>query len=336
MNFYQNLYNVRGHMYMLNDENRMCFYYKKIFRNEKIINKVCCDIGSGTGILALFALMAGAKHVYMIENQLNMIDIIKYTMNLHDIDPNRYTIIQGWSTNITLPEPVDVIIHELIGEWGNGEQGLSYVSELKNRYLKLDGIIIPDIVEVHLTLQHTNDAYNVRYKQFPFLQDFKLNNIFDFLNTNKSLYLNRIITNKYDPVINNDPTYINDTSECNTCIIKYDLLNDNIEDINNKHIDLTFKPKQPTIVSLLSTLKYYCSDDINTYGDTFTNDGNWHKQSILMYPINIDIDNEITGYIDMKHDPRNKCSQRIEINLSYKDNCILDTIIITGRGFNTT
>ena len=52
------------------------------------------------------------------------------------IDKTRYTIHQGWSTEITLPEKVDCIIHELIGMWGNGERGIGYVAEFRDRNLK--------------------------------------------------------------------------------------------------------------------------------------------------------------------------------------------------------
>lgn len=334
MSFCQNMYNFHGHMNMLNDENRMSFYYNKICKNHNINNKICCDLGAGTGILSLFAILAGATHVYIVENQLNMIDIIKNVMELHDITTDKYTILQGWSTDITLPEKVDVIIHELIGEWGNGEQGLTYVSEFKTRNLKDGGQIIPDIIEVHLTLQHTNELYHIKYKELPFLQEIKLNKIFDKLNDNNNQYNKYGIVNKQYNIVNNDSTYISDTCDCNVQIVQYDLINDSMEEIKNKHIDLRFKPNNIRVISLLSTLKYYCSNDINTYGDTYTNHGNWAKQAIYIYPCNIDSDSEITGYIDMKNNPRNRCSQTIEISLTNVNKNILYTKFQTSKGFD--
>lgn len=335
MSFYQNLYNLHGHMNMLNDKNRMSFYYNKIRKNSDISNKICCDIGAGTGILSLFAILAGAKHVYIVENQLNMIDIITYVMNLHDITQDKYTIIQGWSTDINLPEKVDIIIHEVIGEWGNGEQGLAYVSEFKTRFLKDSGQIIPDIIEVHVTLQHTNELYCKKYREMPFLQEIKLNTMFDKFNENKEMYIvNGLIHPQYN-IQNDDATYISDTCDCNIQIIRYDLINDSIAEIKNKHVDLIFKPKNTTVISLLSTLKYYCSSDINTYGDSYTNNASWGKQALYIKPFNIDSDSEITGYIDMQNNPRSKYSQTISISLTYKDRNILHTTFQTCQTFNT-
>lgn len=333
----QQLYSNHAHINMLNDKNRMNFYYNKIYKNSCIKGKLCCDIGSGTGILALFALKAGAKHVYIIENQMNMIDIIKYNLNIHNINSDSYTIIQGWSTDITLPEKIDIIIHELIGEWGNGEQGLSYVSEFKNRNLKNDGIIIPDIIEVHLTLQHTNELYNMPDKNaIPDINDLKISNLISKLNEDITYYGTRSHTHPYVTVTSDNVNYLQDTVDCNTEIIKYDLINDTISEINSKTRILTFTPKNNKIVSLLSTLKYYCSDDTTEYGDTWSNNGNWAKQQILIFPQTINKNGNITGNINLTNNPRCKYSQKIGINLNVNEKNILHVNFITSTGFNTS
>lgn len=336
MNFYQNLYNPFQHINMLNDKNRMNFYYEKIYKNSDIRDKVCCDVGSGTGILALLALRAGAKHVYIIENQINMIDIIKYYLSINNIHSNRYTILQGWSSDITLPEKVDVIIHELIGQWGNGEQGLSNISEFKCRNLKKNGQIIPDIIEVHLTLQYTNEEYEVKPNSsiLPILNDMKISELISKLNENESFYNNRILTNRFINVKNDNSNYLYDTTDCNTEIIKYDLINDSLSDINEKICSLNFTPKSNKIVSLLSTLKYYCDNDKEIYGDTLSNNGNWQKQIILMNPYIINNDANITGSIYLKNNPRCKYSQMIKIKLETHERNILYTEFITSIGFN--
>ena len=65
------------HYTMLKDYNRMNCYYEFIRKNSWLRNKVCCDLGAGTGILSLFALLAGVKHLHIVENQQNMINTIK-------------------------------------------------------------------------------------------------------------------------------------------------------------------------------------------------------------------------------------------------------------------
>lgn len=53
---------------MLKDSVRTKAYKNAIMHNESLFkDKIVLDVGSGTGILSIFAAQAGAKHVYGIE-----------------------------------------------------------------------------------------------------------------------------------------------------------------------------------------------------------------------------------------------------------------------------
>ena len=315
----QEWYNMDVHYGMLRDYNRMTCYYKFIRQNKWLKNKICCDIGSGTGILSLFALLAGVKHIYIIENQKNMIETIKILMNKHNIPNNRYTIYQGWSTNVTLPEKVDCIIHELIGMWGNAEQCLGYVAEFRDRHLKQNGKIIPDIVEVNLTLQHTNHFYDPMYgSKFDYMDheinlDFLFNNDYEYELAQKK-YSNNILS-----ITDNDYNYVENTSDCNTEKITYNLLKDSLESINTKQKKIQFIPKSKQIIALLSTITYYCSDIKGIFGDSGKYNTNWRKQLILFKPIKINLGDIITCIIRMKNLKNSTIEQQINIKL-YKNN----------------
>ena len=57
------------HEEMLKDTVRTKAYMKAIVNNPQIFkDKIVMDIGSGTGVLSIFAAKAGAKKVYAIEN----------------------------------------------------------------------------------------------------------------------------------------------------------------------------------------------------------------------------------------------------------------------------
>lgn len=53
------------HEEMLKDDVRTNAYMKAILKNKHLFkDKVVLDVGSGTGVLSMFAAKAGAKHVY--------------------------------------------------------------------------------------------------------------------------------------------------------------------------------------------------------------------------------------------------------------------------------
>lgn len=53
---------------MLSDHHRMKAYYNAIMGNKDVFrDKVVMDVGSGSGILAVWAAQAGARRVYAVE-----------------------------------------------------------------------------------------------------------------------------------------------------------------------------------------------------------------------------------------------------------------------------
>ena len=97
------------HEQMLRDKIRTGTYQDAIKNNPDIFkDKIVLDIGSGTGILSIFAAKAGAKHVYGIE----FADIADYANeiikknNLND----KITIIKNKVGDVKLPVKKDDII----------------------------------------------------------------------------------------------------------------------------------------------------------------------------------------------------------------------------------
>lgn len=56
---------------MLKDEVRTLTYRNAMYHNKHVFkDKIVLDVGSGTGILSMFAANAGAKHVYGVRQML--------------------------------------------------------------------------------------------------------------------------------------------------------------------------------------------------------------------------------------------------------------------------
>ncbi len=106
------------------------------------------DIGSGTGILAFFACLAGARKVYAVEEG-EIVEVAKAVCRHNGLE-DRVMFIDDISTNITLPEPADVLISETIGNIGFEEGILGWVLDARKRLLVEDARIIPSAVRMYV------------------------------------------------------------------------------------------------------------------------------------------------------------------------------------------
>lgn len=133
------------HHSMLQDETRTSSFLRAILGTVKP-GDIVLDIGAGTGILALFACLAGARHVYAIERD-PIIELARQISRDNGFS-ERISFFQDWSTNVELPEPADVLVTETIGNAGFDEGILGWVHDAKQRLLKPEARIIPRSVEL--------------------------------------------------------------------------------------------------------------------------------------------------------------------------------------------
>src|SRR5258708_1584452 len=98
---------------MLADKPRMDFYCAAINRHIHPGDRVV-DLGTGTGILAAFAARRGAAKVYAIDHS----KILKHakTLAVHNGVKN-VEFIATHSKEFTVDAPVDVILHEQMGDF---------------------------------------------------------------------------------------------------------------------------------------------------------------------------------------------------------------------------
>jgi len=135
---------------MLTDHNRMAPYHSAILGNSDIFkDKVVMDVGTGSGILAVWAALAGARKVYAIE-YTDMAKHAESVMKANGVE-NIVTVIQGAVEDIELPfeadnleaedggEPtqvVDIIISEWMGYFLLRESMLDSLIRARDKYMK--------------------------------------------------------------------------------------------------------------------------------------------------------------------------------------------------------
>ena len=88
---------------MLTDHNRMAAYHAAIVGNADVFkDKVVMDVGTESGILAVWAAQAGAKRVYAIE-YTDMAKHARRVVAANGVD-HIVTVIQGAVEEVVLPE----------------------------------------------------------------------------------------------------------------------------------------------------------------------------------------------------------------------------------------
>jgi len=133
------------HAVMLNDRARTSSYLTAI-REGVRPGDVVVDIGTGTGILATAAAQAGARHVYAIEAS-SMGKVARSVFEANGV-ADRVTVVQGWSTTVTLPERADVLVSEIIGNAPLAEGVLEVTTDAVKRLLKPGARLVPSKLRI--------------------------------------------------------------------------------------------------------------------------------------------------------------------------------------------
>jgi len=125
---------------MTHDERRNNSY--KVAINQLLKDKVVMDIGTGKdAILSRLCAEAGAKKVYAIERGHEA--YLKAKALVQQLGLARtITVIHGDATQVSLPEPVDVSISEIVGPIG-GCEGAAVIMNQTRRHLKPGAAVIP-------------------------------------------------------------------------------------------------------------------------------------------------------------------------------------------------
>jgi len=155
---------------MLADGRRMDFYQAAIARHIQPGDRVI-DLGTGTGILAAFAARRGAARVYAIDHS----KIIRRARLLAaENGIARVEFHATHSREFTLPERVDVIVHEQMGDCLFDEAMVANVADLRDRLLKPGGLILPSRFEFFCEPVKLRDERRV-----PFIWELKVHG-FDY------------------------------------------------------------------------------------------------------------------------------------------------------------
>ncbi len=134
-----NFSGLSEHEEMLSDSVRLHAYHQGIHRLVQP-GDVVLDLGTGTGLLAFMASRAGAAKVYAVEHS-DFIEVAREIAAHNDIANIEF--VQASSRDFTPSEPVDVVLHEQMGDELFNENMLQNLLDLRDRVLRPGGRLLP-------------------------------------------------------------------------------------------------------------------------------------------------------------------------------------------------
>jgi SAM-dependent methyltransferase len=139
-----NYWNLEGHEPMLFDAVR-CEAFRRAIAGAVGPGDAVLDLGAGTGILSVFAALAGARVVYAVE-RTHIADLARKIAAENGFG-DRIRVLQGDMETLDPPEPVDLIVSEWLGGYGVDENLLPVVVMARDRWLRPEGRMVPGTVE---------------------------------------------------------------------------------------------------------------------------------------------------------------------------------------------
>jgi precorrin-6B methylase 2 len=133
------------HVAMLEDRVRTSAFLAALDEVVRM-DDVVVDIGTGTGVLAVGAARAGARHVYAVE-ATPLAQHAREVVRANGL-AGRVTVLEGWSTRLTLPERADVAVAEILGSDALEERVLPVLLDARKRLLAKDARLIPSAIRI--------------------------------------------------------------------------------------------------------------------------------------------------------------------------------------------
>lgn len=184
---------LREHEYLLCDHVRVETYHQAIAKYVHAGDTVI-DLGTGTGILSFFSAQAGASKIFALDHS-EIISAAEQVAKFNQL--GNIEFIKAHSSKVTLDTPVDIIVHEQMGNFLLDEHMVENICDLRERLLKKGGRILPASFELFIEPVKIRDSHHI-----PMLQEMNIHGI-DF-----SCLQQKGAEELYSFIWRNDPTAV--------------------------------------------------------------------------------------------------------------------------------
>jgi protein arginine N-methyltransferase 1 len=150
---------LQSHEEMLADKARVDAYAQALPRLVKPTD-VVLDLGTGTGVLAFLAARSGARSVHAVEHG-PVIEVARRLAEANGLSNIAFHNMHSGSLH--LDEPIDILVHEQMGNSLFEERMVTNVVDLRNRVLRPGGAIVPGAFDFFVEPVALKPAYVVPY-----------------------------------------------------------------------------------------------------------------------------------------------------------------------------
>jgi type I protein arginine methyltransferase len=131
------------------------------------------ELGGGTGVLSFFAAQKAAR-VWCVERNPELVDIARHTLRLNGV-AGRVELVAADALDYLPPEPVDVVVCEMLHAGLLREKQVDVIASFKERYLATFGPPLPTFIPEATILglqpiQHPFEFFGYR-APIPLFQD---------------------------------------------------------------------------------------------------------------------------------------------------------------------
>lgn len=152
---------LEEHREYLSDEVRLACFRKAV---QEVVQPgdIVVDLGSGTGVLGLYACQAGAARVYSIDRG-SIVGLAQQLCRANGF-ADRVRFLKQSSLQAELPEKADVVVADQMGPFGFEAGILEYFYDARRRFLKRNGKMIPTGIELWVAPVEIPELYaNVEF-----------------------------------------------------------------------------------------------------------------------------------------------------------------------------
>lgn len=261
------------HHLMLKDKPRTLAYKNAIIAHQKDFeNKVVLDVGSGTGILSMFAAVYGkAKKVYAVEAS----KIAKLSQELIKDNglQDKIEVINEKVENIKLKEKVDIIISEWMGFYLFHESMFDSVVIARDKFLKKDGMMFPSHAKIYAAPCSMNTVFKDQISFWDDVYDFNFSKV-------SENFLTQLTSKPYVGIISKDELLSKEV-----VVKEFDLLKTKLSDLKEFEAVSKFKiSKNGNMNGICLWFDVYFGDEKNILSTSpYVEETHW-KQTIIVLP----------------------------------------------------